>query len=100
MAYRNNCANDNTVYIISTKSLPAMQRSVCNLKMYSTTCTQCTTVVRIKINFIEEEANIPEHKHYCASPKAYLNNEGLSSRLWCLTKLLVTLSWNIVITVG
>ena len=71
LAYRNDRANDNTVYIISTKSQPAMQCSGCNLKMYSTTCTQCITVVRIKINFIEEEANIPEHKPCCASPKAY-----------------------------
>ena len=69
-AYRDNRANDNTVDTISTNSLPVMQCSECNLKMYSTTCTQCITIVKIMINFIEKEPNIPEHKPYCASPKA------------------------------
>ena len=49
LAYRDICADDNAVDTISTNSLPAMQRSGCNLKMYSTTCTQCITVVRIMI---------------------------------------------------
>ena len=50
LAYRDNRASDNTVdTVLSTKSLSAMQGSGCNLKMYSTTCTQCITIVRIMI---------------------------------------------------
>ena len=63
-----NRANDNTVDTITTKSLSAMQCSGFNIKMYSTTYTQCITIVRIMI--FEEEANIPGHKSCCTSPKA------------------------------
>ena len=49
LSYRDNCANDNTVDTISTRSLPAVQCSGCNIKMYSTTWTQCITIVRIII---------------------------------------------------
>ena len=49
LAYRDNHANDNTVDATCTKSLSAMQCSGCNLKMYSTTRSQCITIVRIMI---------------------------------------------------
>ena len=49
LAYRDNRANDDTVDSMSTQSLSAMQCSGCNLRMYSTTCTQCITIVRIMI---------------------------------------------------
>ena len=54
LAYHDNHENDNTIDTITTKSLPAMQCSGCNLKMYvySTTCTQCITIVSIMIRLV------------------------------------------------
>ena len=49
LAYRDNRANDNTVDTVGTKSLSALQCSGCNLKVYSTTCTQCFAFVGIMI---------------------------------------------------
>ena len=42
LGYRDSRANDNTVDTVSTQSLSAMQ-------IYSNTCTQCISIVRIDL---------------------------------------------------